>query len=103
MTGRTVKWLTWAVVPLALLGFGVYLALGLSGPRVSGPAAFSPDDAIWVLGQAAYAIVGAIVASRRSELRIGWIFCVAGLLGLMEGIAARTRCCVCVWRLIRIN
>ena len=33
MAGRTVKWLTWAVVPLALLGFGVYLALGLSGPE----------------------------------------------------------------------
>jgi class 3 adenylate cyclase len=85
MAGRAVRWLTWAVVPLALLGFGLYLALGLSGPRVSGPAAFSPDDAVWVLGQAAYAIV----ASRRPELPIGWLFCVAGLLGLVEGIAAR--------------
>jgi class 3 adenylate cyclase len=89
MAGRAVRWLTWAVVPLALLGFGLYLALGLSGPRVSGPAAFSPDDAVWVLGQAVYAIVGAIVASRRPELSIGWLFCVAGLLGLVEGIAAR--------------
>ncbi|MGH3339463.1 MAG: hypothetical protein ACRDPL_11605, partial [Propionibacteriaceae bacterium] len=89
MARRTVRWLSWAVVPLALLGFGVYLALGLSGPRVSGPAAFSSDDAIWVLGQTAFAIVGAIVASRRPELPIGWIFCVAGLFGLVEGIAAR--------------
>ena len=56
---------------------------------MSGPAAFSPDDAVWVLGQAAYAIVGAIVASRRPELSIGWLFCAAGLLGLVEGIAAR--------------
>jgi hypothetical protein len=40
------------VVPLALLGYGLYLALGLSGPRVSGPAAFTPDDAVWVLGRA---------------------------------------------------
>ncbi len=89
MAVRAVGWLPWAVVPLALLGFGLYLALGLSGPRVSGLAAFSPDDAVWVLGQAAYAIVGAIVASRRPELPIGWLFCVAGLLGLVEGIAAR--------------
>ena len=89
MAGRTVRWLTWAVVPLALFGFGVYLALGLSGPRVSGPAAFSPDDAIWVLGQTAFAIVGAIVAARRPELPIGWILCVAGVFGLVEGIAAR--------------
>ena len=89
MAGRAVRWLSWAVVPLALLGYGLYLVLGLSGPRVSGPAAFSPDDAVWVLGQVVYAIVGAIVASRRPELSIGWLFCVAGLLGLVEGIAAR--------------
>jgi hypothetical protein len=71
MAGRAVGRLSWAVVPLALLGYALYLALGLSGPRVSGPAAFSPDDAVWVLGQMAYAIVGGIVASRRPELPIG--------------------------------
>ena len=56
---------------------------------MSGLAAFSPDDAIWVLGQVAFAIVGAVVASRRPELPFGWLFSVAGLLGLVEGIAAR--------------
>jgi hypothetical protein len=94
MAGRTVRWLTWAVVVLALLGFGLYLALGLSGPRVSGPAAFSPDDAVWVLGQAAYAIVGAIVASRRPKLSIGWLFCVAGLLGLVERVSPHALLCM---------
>jgi class 3 adenylate cyclase len=89
MAGRAVAWLSWAVVPLAVLGYGLYLTLGLSSPRVSGPAAFSPDDAVWILGQMVYAIVGAVVASRRPELPIGWLFCVAGLLGLVEGIAAR--------------
>ncbi len=89
MAARAVAWLSWVVVPLALLGYALYLMLGLSGPRVSGLAAFSPDDAVWVLGQVVYAIVGAIVASRRPELSIGWLFCLAGLLGLMGGIAAR--------------
>ena len=89
MAARAVGRLSWAVVPLALLGYGLYLALGLSSPMVSGPAAFSPDDAVWVLGQVTYAIVGAVVASRRPELPIGWLFCLAGLLGLVEGIAAR--------------
>ena len=89
MAGRAVRWLAWAVVPLALLGYGLYLALGLSSPRVNGPADFSPDDATWVLGQVAYAIVGAMVASRRPEFPIGWLFCAAGLLGVVEGIAAR--------------
>jgi class 3 adenylate cyclase len=89
MAARAVRRLSWVVVPLALLGYALYLVLGLSGPRVSGLAAFSPDDAVWVLGQVVYAIVGAIVASRRPELSIGWLFCLAGLLGLMGGIAAR--------------
>jgi class 3 adenylate cyclase len=89
MAARAAGRLSWAIVPLALLGYGLYLALGLSSPMVSGPAAFSPDDAVWVLGQVTYAIVGAVVASRRPELPIGWLFCLAGLLGLVEGIAAR--------------
>ena len=89
MARRAVGWLSWAVVLLALLGYGLYLALGLSSPMVSGLAAFSLDDAVWVLGQVAYAIVGALVASRRPELPIGWLFCIAGLIGLAGGIAAR--------------
>jgi hypothetical protein len=56
---------------------------------VNGLADFSPDDTVWVLGQAAFAIVGSVVAARRPELPIGWLFCAAGLLGLVGGIAAR--------------
>jgi class 3 adenylate cyclase len=89
MAARAVERLSWVVVPLALLGYGLYLALGLSGPVVNGLADFSPDDAVWVLGQAAFAIVGSVVASRRPELPIGWLFCAAGLCGLVAGIAAR--------------
>jgi class 3 adenylate cyclase len=89
MAARAVERLSWVVVPLALLGYGLYLALGLSGPVVNGLADFSPDDAVWVLGQAAFAIVGSVVASRRPELPIGWLFCAAGLFGLVAGIAAR--------------
>src|SRR5215204_2105255 len=82
--------LNWAVVPLAVVGYLVYVALGLSNPVVNGPAAFTPDDAVWALGQVAFAVVGALVASRRPELPIGWLYCAAGLLGIAEGIAART-------------
>lgn len=89
MAGRAVRRFGWAVVPLAFLGFGLYLALGISGPTVSGPAAFSLDDVVWVLGQVAYATVGALVASRRPELPIGWLYSIAGLLGLFAGITAR--------------
>ena len=89
MTGRALRWMTWAVALLALLSYGLYLALGLSGPPLNGPAQFTPDDAVWVLGQVLFAIVGAVVVSRRPKLPIGWLFCTAGLLGVVEGIAAR--------------
>jgi class 3 adenylate cyclase len=89
MAERAVRGVVWAVVPLALLSYGLYLALGLSSPSLDGPAEFTPDDALWVLGQVLFAIVGAVVASRRPRLPIGWLFCAAGLLGLVEGITAR--------------
>ena len=69
MLGRAFKTLSWVVVPLALLGYGLYLALGLSSPTVAGPAEFTPDDAVWVLGQVAFAVVGAVIASRRCPHR----------------------------------
>jgi hypothetical protein len=89
MLGRTAVRLSWAVVPLAVLGYGVYLALGLTGPTAAGPSAFTPDDAVWVFAQVVLAVVGALIASRRPELPIGWLFCAAGLIGVVEGIAAR--------------
>jgi class 3 adenylate cyclase len=89
MPEGAVRGLTWAVIPLALLGYGLYVLLGLSGPTVNGPADFTPDDAFWVLGQVVFAVVGAVVASRRPASPIGWLYCAAGLLGIAEGIAAR--------------
>ena len=78
MAERAVRRLSWAIVPLVLVGYGLYLALGISSPAVNGPAAFGLDDAVWVLGQVAFAIVGAVVASKRPELPIGWLYCGAG-------------------------
>jgi class 3 adenylate cyclase len=89
MAARAVGWLSWVVVPLALLGYALYLVLGLSNPAVDGPAGFGLDDALWVLGQATFAVVGAVIASKRPELPIGWLYCGAGLFGLLAGIAAR--------------
>jgi hypothetical protein len=89
MPGRAVAWLSWAVVPLAGLGYVVYLVLGATGPKASGPSAFSLDDAVWVLAQVVLAVVGALIASRRREIPIGWLFCAAGLIGVVEGVAAR--------------
>ncbi len=89
MTRPAVRRLSWVVVPLAVLSYGLYLTLGLTSPAVNGQAEFTPDDVVWVLGQMLFAVVGAVVVSRRPGLPIGWLFCAAGLLGLLEGIAAR--------------
>jgi class 3 adenylate cyclase len=89
MAVHAAKRLNWAVVPLVVIGYLVYVALGLSNPAVDGPAAFTPDDAVWMLGQVAFAVVGALVASRRPELSVGWLYGAAGVLGIVEGIAAR--------------
>jgi hypothetical protein len=87
---RTGGWVGWAVVPLALVGYAVHLVLGLTSPSVDGQAAFSLDDAMFVLGQLVVALVGALVVSRRRDVPIGWLFCAAGLIGIAEGIAARS-------------
>jgi hypothetical protein len=89
MPGRAAAWLNWVVVPLAVLGYVAYLVLGLTGAGVKGPSAFTPDDAVWVFAQVVLAVVGALIASRRPELAIGWLFSAAGLIGVLEGIAAR--------------
>ena len=89
MLGRAVVPLSRAVVPLVVLGYVVYLVLGVTSPRVTEPAAFTLDDAVWVLGQVVLVVVGALIVSRRRGIPIGWLFCAAGLIGLVEGIAAR--------------
>jgi hypothetical protein len=89
MLGRAAGRLSRLVMPLAVLGYVAYLVLGVTGPEVAAPAAFTFDDAVWVLGQAVLAVVGAMIVSRRPELPIGWLFCAAGLIGVVEGILAR--------------
>jgi hypothetical protein len=89
MRGRTVGRLGWAVVPLALLGWAAHLVLGVTSPKVSGQAAFAVEDAVWVLGQLVFVVVGALIVSRRRQSPIGWLFCAAGLTGIAEGITAR--------------
>jgi hypothetical protein len=89
MPGRVSARLNWALALLAVLGYVVYLLLGIGGPSVNGPGAFTLDDAVWVLGQVVLAVVGALITARRQDLSIGWLFCAAGLIGIVEGVAAR--------------
>ena len=77
---RTAAWLAWSLWGLssALTALSlVLLVLNRSHRDV-------PIFAYWVeyaWGAVVFSTVGAVIASRRPENRIGWIFCVAGLVG----------------------
>ena len=74
-------WATWAL-SLVLTALGLWLlALSYSTP-VPLDWGFRGWPAIIAV---AYSTVGAIVASRRPDNRVGWIFCAAGLITGMLG------------------
>ena len=76
LLGRSLAWTAWSVtLVFTALGLGL-LALSY---QTSVPAAwgFRGYGAVWAVP---YATVGALIATRRPEHRIGWLFCGAGLL-----------------------
>src|SRR5215210_4065774 len=88
MKARTAARLAWSVwILAALLQVAVILATSASGE-----ATFTSDLVLslgFVSLQLSFSTVGALVASRRPENVIGWLFCSAGLalsvVGWSEG------------------
>ena len=85
MTARTTKRLVWGswIVAVALAALaGLFLLLGRSQPQPADTFGFRGFAIIFAV---AFATVGALVASRRPENPIGWIFCAMGVgSGLQE-------------------
>jgi hypothetical protein len=87
MNHRTAAWLAWSlwVLTSALTGLSlVLLVLNLSHQDVR---IFS-YWAEYTWGAVAFSTVGAVIASRRPENRIGWIFCAAGLVAGVHHFSA---------------
>jgi hypothetical protein len=87
MNPRTAAWLAWSlwVLTSALTGLSlVLLVLNLSHQDVR---IFS-YWAEYTWGAVAFSTVGAVIASRRPENRIGWIFCAAGLVAGVHHFSA---------------
>ncbi len=93
MGTRAAAWLAWSVWALcvaviALTGLLDHLALGDVRRSEWSPAA-------WFFGEAVvfqalwlpYPTVGAVIASRRPANPVGWLFCFAGLLFIVPGLA----------------
>ena len=79
MSKRTATWLAWSMCALSLVLTALsllLLALSLSYPRV-------PIFEHWVdstLAAISFSTVGAVIASRRTENLVGWLFCATGLV-----------------------
>jgi hypothetical protein len=77
---RTAAWIAWSLWGLS----SVLTALSLVLLVLNRSHRDVPIFAYWVeyaWGAVVFSTVGAVIASRRPENRIGWIFCVAGLVG----------------------
>jgi hypothetical protein len=82
MTGRRAEilaWSLWGLVVATMIGVGVVKTL-------SGGVS-SLDERIVILPFLLFATVGAIVASRRPENRLGWLYLAIGLVAAFTGIA----------------
>ena len=88
MSRRTASWLAWSVwlLCVALISFAL-LFYFLASPT---PATDTPPTltALFRILSLAFPTVGALVASRRPENPIGWIFCGTGLLYGVQAFAS---------------
>ena len=79
MNARTAGIVAWASFAISVLSVLVtlWLLLGLP-PPISSPIA--PQEYIFAFSFIGFSAVGALVAARRPDNPLGWLFCLAGLL-----------------------
>ncbi len=90
MSPRAAAWLAWSLwaISLALIVFGGLL--DTLTPPIPVRGASPPGSAVLFRALLlAFPTVGALVASRRPENPIGWIFCGGGLVNVVQDFALR--------------
>ncbi len=90
MRSRAASWLAWSLwaISLVLIAFGGLLDFLTPPLQMRGN---SPPGSAILFGALllAFPTVGALVASRRPENPIGWIFCCGGLVNVVQDFALR--------------
>ncbi len=84
MSRRAASWLPWIIAGLALaLSVSALLLVELNGDNVG--SAYATVPAIWGIS---FSAVGAVIAFRRPENLIGWIFLVAGFFSGLNAFSS---------------
>jgi hypothetical protein len=90
MTARSATRLAWFLGALTLALFVVYVALAVSRPARLPPGLepFEPGQLLGSVSYLVFAEMGVLIAARRSDNRIGWLFIAIGSLFLFQLFAA---------------
>jgi hypothetical protein len=83
MSGRMVRWLAWGIWGLTVLAAALTLVLA----SLNEPLSSFRNTALISLLILAFSTVGALVASRRRENPIGWLFCSGALVWILGELA----------------
>jgi hypothetical protein len=94
MSGRTASWLAWSLAALSvamfLLGFALTVLSLYAGPATQAPSDWGTSGLLSglmiFLPFLAFALVGALISSRRPENPIGWICLASGLLFMLLAV-----------------
>jgi hypothetical protein len=87
MSARSAAWLAWSVCAFSVALTLLYVLLNLLTPRIPMRELFLGFDVFYTIGLLLYPTVGALVASRRPQNPIGWIFCGIGFLSAAQSFA----------------
>src|SRR5215211_6577661 len=87
MSARSAAWLAWSVCAFSVALTLLYVLLNVLTPRIPMRELFLGYAVFETIGLLLYPTVGALVASRRPQNPIGWIFCGIGFLSAAQSFA----------------